>query len=118
MPLFALANAGVAIELDRIGEPVSLAVAAGLLLGKPIGIFGASWLTVKLGWAARPEGVTWPVLCGAAFLGGIGFTMALFIASLGLSGELLVSAKIGIILGSFMSAVLGMLILSVVTKKS
>jgi NhaA family Na+:H+ antiporter len=118
MPLFALANAGVAVELDRIGEPVSLAVAAGLLLGKPIGIFGAAWLTVKLGWAARPEGVTWPVLGGAAFLGGIGFTMALFIASLGLSGELLVSAKIGIILGSFVSAVLGMLILSVVTKKS
>ncbi|MGB5414649.1 MAG: Na+/H+ antiporter NhaA [Polyangiales bacterium] len=118
MPLFALANAGVAIELDRIGEPVSLAVAAGLLLGKPIGIFGASWLTVKVGWAARPEGVTWPVLGGAAFLGGIGFTMALFIASLGLSGELLVSSKIGIILGSFVSAVLGMLILSIVTKKS
>jgi NhaA family Na+:H+ antiporter len=75
-------------------------------------------LTVKFGWAARPEGVTWPVLCGAAFLGGIGFTMALFIAALGLSGEVLVSAKIGIILGSFVSAVLGMLILSVVTKKS
>ncbi len=118
MPLFALANAGVEIELDRIGEPVSLAVAAGLLLGKPIGIFGASWLAVKVGWASRPEGVTWPVLGGAAFLGGIGFTMALFIASLGLSGELLVSAKIGIILGSFLSAVLGMLILSVVTKKN
>lgn len=118
MPLFALANAGVAIELDRIAEPVSLAVASGLVLGKSVGIFGASWLTVKLGWAARPEGVTWPILFGAAFLGGIGFTMALFIASLGLSGELLVSAKIGIILGSFVSAVLGMLILSVVTKKA
>jgi NhaA family Na+:H+ antiporter len=73
---------------------------------------------VKLGWASRPEGVTWPVLSGAAFLAGIGFTMALFIASLGLSGGLLVSAKIGIILGSFVSAVLGMLILSVVTQKS
>jgi NhaA family Na+:H+ antiporter len=118
MPMFALANAGVAVELDRIAEPVSLAVAAGLLLGKPLGIFGASWLAVTLGWAARPEGVTWPILGGAAFLGGIGFTMALFIASLGLSGELLVSAKIGIILGSFVSAVLGMLILSIVTKKS
>jgi NhaA family Na+:H+ antiporter len=118
MPLFALANAGVAIELDRIAEPVSLAVASGLVLGKSIGIFGASWLTVKLGWATRPEGVTWPVLFGAAFLGGIGFTMALFIASLGLAAELLVSAKIGIILGSFVSAVLGMLILSVVTKKT
>ena len=118
MPLFALANAGVPIELDGMREPVAIAVAAGLLLGKPIGIFGASWLTVKLGWASRPEGVTWPILAGAAFLGGIGFTMALFIASLGLSGGLLVSAKIGIILGSFVSAVLGMLVLSFVTKKS
>jgi NhaA family Na+:H+ antiporter len=118
MPLFALANAGVPIELSAIGEPVAVAVAAGLFFGKPIGIFGASWLTVKLGWATRPEGVTWPILGGAAFLGGIGFTMALFIASLGLSGGLLLSAKIGIILGSFTSAVLGMLILSSVAKKS
>jgi NhaA family Na+:H+ antiporter len=118
MPLFALANAGVPIELAGIGEPVAIAVAAGLFFGKAVGIFGASWVTVKLGWAARPEGVTWPILGGAAFLGGIGFTMALFIASLGLSGALLVSAKIGIILGSFGSAVLGMGILSSVAKKS
>ena len=118
MPLFALANAGVPIELAGIGEPVAVAVAAGLFLGKPIGIFGASWLTVKLGWAARPEGVTWPILAGAAFLGGIGFTMALFIASLGLSGGLLLSAKIGIILGSFVSAVVGVFILSSVGSKT
>jgi len=118
MPLFALANAGVPIELAGIGEPVAVAVAAGLFLGKPIGIFGASWLTVKLGWAARPEGVTWPILAGAAFLGGIGFTMALFIASLGLSGGLLLSAKIGIIFGSFVSAVVGIFILSSVGSKT
>ena len=118
MPLFALANAGVPIELGGIGEPVAVAVAVGLFLGKPIGIFGASWLTVKLGLAARPEGVTWPILGGAAFLGGIGFTMALFIASLGLSGGLLLSAKLGIIVGSFASAVFGMFILSSVAKKS
>jgi NhaA family Na+:H+ antiporter len=117
MPLFALANAGVTIELGQIGEPVAIAVAAALFFGKSIGIFGASWLTVKLGWASRPAGVTWPILAGGAFLGGIGFTMALFIASLGLSGTLLVSAKIGIILGSFCSAVIGMLLLSSVTKK-
>jgi len=118
MPLFALANAGVPIDLGGLGEPVAVAVAGGLFFGKPIGIFGASWLTVKLGWASRPQGVTWPILGGAAFLGGIGFTMALFIASLGLSGGLLQSAKIGIILGSFASAVLGMSILSSVAKKS
>ncbi|MBW2552367.1 MAG: Na+/H+ antiporter NhaA, partial [Deltaproteobacteria bacterium] len=73
---------------------------------------------VRLGWAERPEGVTWPILGGAAFLGGIGFTMALFIASLGLSGGLLLSAKLGIILGSFVSAVAGMSIISSVSKKS
>ena len=118
MPLFALANAGVPINLGGLGEPVAIAVAAGLFLGKPIGIFGASWLAVKLGVATRPEGVTWPILGGAAFLGGIGFTMALFIASLGLSGGLLLAAKVGIILGSFASALVGMLLLLAVAKKS
>jgi len=117
MPVFALANAGVGIDLGQIGEPVALAVAAGLFVGKPLGIFGASWLTVKLGWASRPAGVTWPMLGGAAFLGGIGFTMALFIASLGLSGGLLVSAKIGIIVGSFASAVVGMFVLYSAAKR-
>ena len=116
MPVFALANAGVEIELELVKEPVAIAVACGLFFGKAIGIFGASWLTEKLGWAARPAGVTWPVLGGAALLGGIGFTMALFIASLGLSGELLVAAKIGIIIGSFISAVAGLFVLSAVTK--
>jgi NhaA family Na+:H+ antiporter len=100
-----------------MGAPVSIAVAAGLFFGKAFGIFGASFITVKLGWATRPAGVTWPILGGAAFLGGIGFTMALFIASLGLSGDQLVAAKIGVIIGSFCSAVVGMLILTAVTKK-
>jgi NhaA family Na+:H+ antiporter len=118
MPLFALANAGVPIELQALGAPVGIAVAAGLFFGKSIGIFGASFLAVKAGFAARPEGVTWPILVGAAFLGGIGFTMALFIASLGLSGDVLVSAKIGVIMGSFASALVGMAILSSVTKRS
>ncbi len=118
MPLFALANAGVPIELEGLGAPVGIAVAAGLFFGKSVGIFGASFLAVKLGLATRPQGVTWPILVGAAFLGGIGFTMALFIASLGLSGDLLVAAKIGVIIGSFASAVVGMLILSALTKKS
>ena len=117
MPLFALANAGVPIDLDSIGEPVGLAVASGLFFGKSIGIFGAAWLTVKIGWASRPVGVTWPILGGASFLGGIGFTMAMFIASLGLSGDLLVAAKIGVLLGSAASAIVGMGILTAVAKK-
>ena len=118
MPVFALANAGVPIDVRSIGAPVAVAVAAGLFFGKAAGIFGASWLAVKAGWASTPAGVTWPILLGAAFLGGIGFTMALFIASLGLQDDLLVAAKIGVIMGSFCSAVVGMVILVAVTKKS
>ncbi|MGB5811600.1 MAG: Na+/H+ antiporter NhaA [Polyangiales bacterium] len=116
MPVFALANAGVTVEPSLITQPVAVAVAAGLFFGKGIGIFSAAWLTEKLGWAARPEGVTWPILAGAALLGGIGFTMALFIASLGLTGDLLVEAKIGIIIGSFVSAVGGLFVLTRVTR--
>jgi NhaA family Na+:H+ antiporter len=116
MPIFALANAGVRIEPSLVTEPVAVAVACALFFGKGIGIFGASWVTEKLGLAARPAGVTWPVLGGAALLGGIGFTMAIFIASLGLSGEPLVAAKIGIIMGSFASATVGMLVLLKASK--
>ena len=118
MPVFALANAGVAIDGAAIGEPVAVAVAIGLFAGKAIGIFGASWLTIKLGWAAMPTGVRWPALLGAAFLGGIGFTMALFIAALGLEDSLLISAKVGIVVGSFLSACVGMAILVSSSKRS
>ncbi|MEM7139089.1 MAG: Na+/H+ antiporter NhaA [Myxococcota bacterium] len=116
MPVFALANAGVTIDVGLVTEPVAVAVAASLFFGKGLGIFSAAWLTEKLGWAARPGGVTWPILAGAALLGGIGFTMALFIASLGMTGDLLVEAKIGIIIGSFVSAVVGLFVLSRVTR--
>lgn len=116
MPVFALANAGVEIDVAMITTPVAIAVAAGLFVGKGLGIFAAAWVTEKLGWAARPEGVSWSILGGAALLGGIGFTMALFIASLGLSGDLLVEAKIGIIIGSFLSACAGLFVLTRVTR--
>lgn len=116
MPVFALANAGVEIDLAMVTQPVAIAVAAGLFFGKGLGIFAAAWVTEKLGWAARPAGVTWSILGGAALLGGIGFTMALFIASLGLTGDLLVEAKIGIIIGSFLSACAGLFVLTRVTR--
>ncbi len=112
MPLFALANAGVAIDAGSFGQPVAMAVALGLFVGKATGIFLASWLTIKLGWTALPSGVSWSSLLGAAFLGGIGFTMALFIAALGLQGAMLDAAKVGVVAGSFVSACVGMLILS------
>lgn len=117
MPVFALANAAVPVSTDALREPVAVAVALGLAVGKPAGIFLFSFLTVRLGWAKLPAGVTWGMLLGAGCLGGIGFTMALFIASLGLEGELLSWAKAGILSGSLLSAVLGMTILLYVFRK-
>jgi len=108
MPLFALANAGVRVELSAMTEPVALAVAAGLVLGKPLGIMTFSWVAVKLGLARLPGGVNWSILLGASFLAGIGFTMSLFIAGLALEGELLTAGKIGTLVGSALSAIFGM----------
>jgi NhaA family Na+:H+ antiporter len=108
IPLFALANAGVPFELGDLGEPVAIAAAVGLLLGKPIGIVLASFLAVKLGWARLPDGVGWGVVIGGGFLAGIGFTMALFIAGLALEGDVLDFAKVGILAGSILSGLIGM----------
>jgi len=108
MPLFALANAGVKIEPSAVTDPVSTAVAAALLIGKPLGIVLFSWIAVGLGLARLPNGVNWRILLGAGFLGGIGFTMSLFIAGLALSDEMLAAGKIGTLIGSALSAVLGL----------
>jgi len=110
MPIFALANAGVAIEPTSF-QGVSLAVAAGLVLGKPIGIMICSWLAVRSGLAELPAGVTWKAILGAGCLAGIGFTMALFVANLGLEGKLLDGAKIGVLAGSAVSAIAGFMVL-------
>jgi NhaA family Na+:H+ antiporter len=107
MPVFALANAGVPIELPALGTPIALAVATGLVLGKPLGIVLFSWAAVKMGLARLPEGVSWNVLSGAGCLGGIGFTMSLFIAALAFDGIMLNEAKSGILVGSAVSAALG-----------
>ncbi|HEY1189756.1 MAG TPA: Na+/H+ antiporter NhaA [Gemmata sp.] len=109
MPLFALANAGVPIELKAITAPVAVAVTVGLFLGKPLGVVLLSFLAVRLGIAELPRGVSWPVVLGAGFLAGIGFTMSLFVAGLAFEGEphLLTDAKIGVLSGSVLSAVVG-----------
>jgi NhaA family Na+:H+ antiporter len=111
MPIFALGNAGVAVETGALSHPVALAVAAGLLVGKPLGIVLFSWLAVRARVAALPAGVNWRVMIGAGCLAGIGFTMALFIAGLALPGDLLDASKIGILTGSFGSAVIGSVLL-------
>jgi NhaA family Na+:H+ antiporter len=111
MPVFALANAGVALDPAHVGDPVALAVAAGLLVGKPVGVVGASWLGVRAGLARLPDHVGWPAIVGAGCLAGIGFTMALFIAGLALGPEMRAAAKVGILAGSGLAALAGMALL-------
>jgi NhaA family Na+:H+ antiporter len=112
MPVFALANAGVVVGFGDFVNPVALAVMAGLALGKPVGIFVVSWIGVRWGIASLPQGVTWEVVLGGGALAGIGFTMALFISGLALDGGALDAAKVGVLSGSAVSAVVGMALLT------
>lgn len=118
MPLFALANAGVVIELGAFGQS-TLAVILGLVIGKPLGIFLFSFMAVKTGISRLPTGVSFPVLLGGGMLAGIGFTMSLFISELAFDkGSLMLSsAKIGILLGSFVSALLGVFFIILVNNR-
>jgi NhaA family Na+:H+ antiporter len=111
MPLFALANAGVPIHFADFREPIATAVMIGLVVGKPVGIVGLSWLAVRFGVAWLPVGVNWSILAAGGVLAGIGFTMALFIASLALEEGLLNAAKVGILSASALCAVTGVALL-------
>jgi NhaA family Na+:H+ antiporter len=107
MPLFALANAGVALGAVAI-DRVVVGVLAGLLLGKPLGIFLFSRVAVRLGYATLPSNVTWRQLHAVAWLAGIGFTMSLFVADLAFGASLLTtSAKVGIIGASVLAGIVG-----------
>jgi NhaA family Na+:H+ antiporter len=114
MPLFALANANVPISGGVLGDPVALAVTTGLVIGKPVGIVAAAFVTVRLGLARLPTGVNWVTMAGGGVLCGIGFTMAVFIAGLALEGAALTAAKTGILLASALAAVVGMGLLALV----
>jgi NhaA family Na+:H+ antiporter len=105
------------VEPSYFTSPVAVAVMLGLLVGKPLGIVGVSWLAVRLGLARLPDGVGWGAILGGGFLAGIGFTMAMFIASLALAGDLLDAAKVGILVGSLLSAVVGVVLLVLVLPK-
>jgi NhaA family Na+:H+ antiporter len=111
MPLFAFSNAGVdlsGLSVDR----VALGAALGLAVGKPLGITGAAFVSVRSRLAALPQGVSWKALHGCAWLGGIGFTMSLFIATLAFEGtSLLDSAKVGILAGSALAGIVGTIVL-------
>ena len=120
MPIFALANAGVPVSVEYLdifaaspdAGAVGLGVFFGLLVGKPLGIFLASWGAVKSGLATMPEGASWRMLLAVACLGGIGFTMSLFVDSLAFTNlELVDRGKIAILMGSTAAAILGSLLI-------
>jgi NhaA family Na+:H+ antiporter len=117
LPLFAFANAGISFEgirLESLWHPLPLGVAAGLFVGKQLGVFLFSFMAVKLGYARLPESVGWRAFYGVAVLCGIGFTMSLFIGSLAFDTETLaqsVEQRIGILAGSLLSAIVGYFIL-------
>lgn len=122
IPVFALANAGIPLSLDSLSDtlqhPVMLGVSLGLLLGKFIGITGASWLVLKLGLADLPKDTRFTQIAGVSLLAGIGFTMSIFVAQLGFSGreDLLLMAKTGILLASLVAGISGFIWLYLVSK--
>ncbi len=115
VPIFAFANAGVVLSglsFADLFAPLPLGIAAGLFIGKQIGVFGATWLTVRSGLARLPDGVGWQHIYGLACLAGIGFTMSLFIGGLSFADPALMNAvRLGVLSGSALSAVLGYVVL-------
>ncbi len=121
MPLFAFANAGMHFDfsngLEQIFHPVTLGIVAGLVLGKPLGILMASFISVKIGLAELPRNVNWKQIAGVGCLAGIGFTMSLFINELAfkdagaLSASLISAGKIGVFAASMIAAVIGLVLL-------
>lgn len=116
LPLFAFVNAGVnvsGISLEQMGGAVPLGIMLGLFLGKQVGVFGFSWVAIKLGFAKLPEGSNWLQLYGVSILTGIGFTMSLFIVSLAFESDDLFqyTDRLAILLASFTAGIVGYLIL-------
>ena len=123
VPVFGFANAGVSLEglgVDALLDPLPVAIAAGLVVGKQVGIFTTVWLADKTGFAPRPANANWAEIWGVSILCGIGFTMSLFIGGLAFPDQpaLIEEAKIGILTGSAISAVLGFVVLRLTTKRT
>ncbi|MFP5298313.1 MAG: Na+/H+ antiporter NhaA, partial [Actinomycetota bacterium] len=117
IPIFALANAGIALSGDGIGRAfgssVTWGIILGLIAGKMIGITGASWLAIRSGWASAPQGVTMRHLLGGSAVAGIGFTVSLFISGLAFEeAELIDAAKIGIFVASIAAGTIGAVLLA------
>jgi NhaA family Na+:H+ antiporter len=124
LPLFAFAKAGVSftgLSMEQVFAPLVLALAFGLFLGKQIGVFGAAWLAATLKIGRPPTGATWLELYGVSLLCGVGFTMSLFIGVLAFPGTIdspeQVAVKLGVLGGSFLSAIIGAAVLAVATRR-
>lgn len=121
LPLFAFANAGVSLKglaVSDLLSPVPLGIALGLFIGKQVGVFSLAWIAVKAGWAKLPEGANWMQVYAVACLTGVGFTMSLFIGTLAFDdASLLNGVKLGVLMGSIASGILGYTLLRVFSKK-
>ena len=117
VPLFALANAGIPLGTEAISAAassrVTIGIVAGLVVGKIVGIAGFTWLAQRMRIGLLPDGATWSGILGVAALGGIGFTMSIFVASLAFEGEALAAAKSGVLVASAVAGALGMVLLRV-----
>lgn len=114
LPLFALANAGIALNMDAFGDAlgstVALGIFFGLWIGKPLGIVLGAWLAVRLGWAALPDAVNWNQIIGIGVLSGIGFSVSIFITDLAFDGAVAEEAKLGILAATTLSALTGVVV--------
>ncbi|WP_211829323.1 Na+/H+ antiporter NhaA [Kistimonas asteriae] len=123
LPIFAFANAGVGLsvaQFQSLLDPSPLGVIIGLFIGKQLGVFGFTWLTIKAGIAKLPTGTSWSHIYGMSILCGIGFTMSLFIGTLAFEEtgpEYLIADRVGILVGSFISAIVGYIVLRYFTPK-
>jgi NhaA family Na+:H+ antiporter len=124
LPIFAFANAGISFEgvgIEQITSPVTMGIILGLVVGKQLGVFGFCFLAIKLGFAKMPANVNWTLLYGVSLLCGVGFTMSLFIGSLAFEQIESISSyndRLGIVIGSLVSGILGYLIINRAVKKS
>ncbi len=124
IPLFALANAGIVIDLNSIGttimQPIPVGIMFGLVVGKVIGIFGVAWLAIKSKIATLPKNSTMSQIFGVSLLGGIGFTMSIFVADLAFLGspDFIFQAKVGVLAASLFSGVSGYLWLKLIDKST
>ncbi|WP_448106619.1 Na+/H+ antiporter NhaA [Pseudomonas azerbaijanoccidentalis] len=124
LPLFAFANAGLSLSgvtVDSFTHDVPMGIAVGLLLGKAVGVFGLTWLAVKIGIAALPQGANWGQILGVAILCGIGFTMSLFVGSLAFEPGVSDYAgmdRMGILTGSILAALIGYAVTAMASRKN